>query len=96
MGRHVFRILRSANGGVVLTLIGRISDENLPELKSAITSERDISGIALDLTDVTLVDREVVRFLGQCETDKITLKNCPAYIRGWIEGTRKRKPRRKK
>lgn len=92
----MFRILRSANGEVVLTLIGRMSDENLPELKSLIASERNTSQIVLDLKDVTLVDREVVHFLGQCETDKIALKNCPAYIRDWIEGSRKRKPRRKK
>lgn len=73
-----------------------MSDENLPELKSVIASERDTSRIVLDLKDVTLVDREVVHFLGQYETDKIRLKNCPAYIRDWIDGNRKRKPRRKK
>jgi hypothetical protein len=92
----VFRILRSANGGVVLTLIGRISDENLPELKSVIASEQAISRIVLDLKDVTLVDREVIHFLGQCETDRIGLQNCPAYIRDWIEGSRKQTSGRKK
>jgi hypothetical protein len=81
---------------VVLTLIGRISEENLPQLKSVIASERGASRIVLDLKDVTLVDRGVVHFLGQCDTDKIGLKNCPAYIRDWIAGSRKRKPRRKK
>lgn len=73
-----------------------MNDGNLAELKSLIASERKISRIILDLKDLTLVDREAVHFLGQCETDKITLKNCPAYIRDWIEGSRKRKPRRKK
>jgi hypothetical protein len=73
-----------------------MSDENLPELKTLIASERNISGIVLDLKDVTLVDREVVHFLEQCETDEIRLKNCPAYIRDWIEGSKKRKPGRKK
>lgn len=91
----MFRILRSANGEVVLTLIGRISEENLPELESLIASEGDIPQVVLDLKDVVLVDREVVHFLGQCETDKITLKNCPAYIREWIEAFRKRKIKRK-
>jgi len=38
----------------------------------------------LDLKDLTLVDREAVRFLERCETDSIKLKNCPAYIREWI------------
>ena len=70
--------------------------ENLAELKSLIASERNTYRIILDLKDVTLVDREAVHFLGQCETAKITLKNCPAYIREWIEGSRKRKPRRRK
>ena len=96
MCRGVFRIVRSANGRVVLALIGRISDENLPELKSVIASERNIVGMVLDFNVVTLVEREVVHFLGQCETDKIGLKNCPAYIRDWIDGSQKRKPRRKK
>jgi len=92
---RVFRILRSANGEVVLTLIGRMSQEDLPELKSVIASERKISQIALDLKDLTLVDREVIHFLGQCETGKITLKNCPAYIREWINANQKQKIRRK-
>jgi len=94
--RYVFRILRSANGEVVLTLIGRMTGENLQELNSLIASEGNISRIVLNLKDVTLVDREVVHFLGQCETDKITLKNCPAYIRDWIDGNRKAKAGRRK
>jgi hypothetical protein len=73
-----------------------MSDENLAELKSLIASERNVARIVLDLKDVTLVDREVVHFLGQCETDKIGLMNCPAYIRDWIDGSRKRTPRRRK
>lgn len=94
--RYVFRILRSANGEVVFTLIGRISDENLPELESLIVPQPNASRVVLDLKDVTLVDREVVQFLGRCETDKVTLQNCPAYIRDWIDAGRKQKTRRKK
>lgn len=92
----MFKILRSANGEVALRLIGRMSEENLPEVKSLIDSEQNNSRIVLDLKDLTLVDREVVHFLGQCETAKIRLRNCPAYIRDWIDGDRKQKPRRKK
>jgi hypothetical protein len=40
--------------------------------------------IALDLEEVTLVDVEVVRFLGICETRGATLLNCSPYIRDWI------------
>ena len=96
MCRYVFRILRSENGETVLTLIGRMSDDNLAELKSLIASERKISRITLDLKDLTLVDREVIHFFGQCEKATITLKNCPAYVRDWTNANRKRKTRRKR
>jgi hypothetical protein len=31
------------------------------------------------------VDRDIVRFLRACEADGIELRNCPPYIRAWIE-----------
>jgi hypothetical protein len=37
------------------------------------------------LKDVTLVDREAVKFLARCEADSIELENCPPYIREWIQ-----------
>jgi hypothetical protein len=92
----VFRIRREAEGKVILTLIGRMSVEDLPELDLAITSERGRLPLVLDLKDLTLVDRDVVHHLGKCERHKVTLKNCPGYIRHWINDERKRKTRRKK
>jgi hypothetical protein len=38
----------------------------------------------LDLDQVTLVDVEVVRFLGTCEKEGTELLHCPPYIREWI------------
>jgi len=38
----------------------------------------------LDLDEVTLVDVEVVRFLGRCEQAGTALLHCPPYIREWI------------
>ena len=84
------RIQRSANGQVVLTLSGRIQAENLAELRRLLELETVGRGLVLDLKDVTLVDREAVKFLACCEADSIKLKNCPAYIREWIE--RERRP----
>ena len=40
--------------------------------------------VTLDLEDVTLVDVEVVRFLGHCQTRGITVVNCSPYIADWI------------
>jgi hypothetical protein len=36
------------------------------------------------LEEVTLVDVEVVRFLGMCEANGVELVHCSPYIREWI------------
>jgi anti-anti-sigma regulatory factor len=80
----MLKIQRAANGEVVLTLIGRMDEENVAELETLFLSESKGSRIVLDLKDLTLVDHEAVKYLERCETDGIQLKNCPAYIREWI------------
>jgi anti-anti-sigma regulatory factor len=80
----MLRIQRKANGRVIFTLSGRIEAEDLDELRRVLELEGAGSHIALDLKDVTLVDREAVKFLAACEADSIKLENCPAYVREWI------------
>ena len=80
----MLKVERSANGRVVFTLIGRMSQEDIAELEGMFRSELDVRNLILDLKDLTIVDRDAVRFLERCETDNIKLKNCPAYIREWI------------
>ncbi len=46
--------------------------------------DRNKPELVLDLDGVTLVDVEVVRFLGACEARGITLLHCSRYIREWI------------
>ncbi len=82
----MLKITRAANGEVVIRLSGRMGAENLGELEKLISAEADRRRIALDLKDLKLVDQVAVSFLRRCEADNITLKNCPAYIRGWITG----------
>ena len=38
----------------------------------------------VDLSEVTLVDIDVVRFLTNCENEGIDLVRCPPYVREWI------------
>ncbi len=80
----MLRIQRTVNGEVVFTLSGRLDGENIGELHTLFGTEAEGRRIALDLRDLTLVDRDAVRFLDRCEADSIKLKNCPAYIREWI------------
>jgi hypothetical protein len=80
----MLKIQRSSNGEVVFTLIGRIEIEDIGELQRLFSLEQVGRRLALDLEDVTLVDRDAVKFLARCEADGIKLENCPAYIREWI------------
>jgi anti-anti-sigma regulatory factor len=80
----MLRIERAANGQVVLTVSGRMDAENLIELKNLIDSEAAGRRIVLDLKELTLVDRDVVKFLERCDSDGIRLRNCRQYIREWV------------
>ena len=81
---NMLKITRAANGEVIFTVSGRMDAEHLAELKTLLHSEANGRRISLDLTDLTLVDQDVVSFLERCEAGNIQLKNCPAYIREWI------------
>jgi anti-anti-sigma regulatory factor len=67
---------------VVLLLSGRIDRDDVDTLREAIGREKD--PVAIDLTEVVLVDREVVRLFVTSELNGIELRNCPAYIREWV------------
>ena len=69
-------------GRTTIRLIGRIRAEHLEELEKQIRESE--SKIALDLEQVNLVDVQVVRFLGACEAQGVTLGNCSPYITDWI------------
>jgi hypothetical protein len=73
---------RGAAGCQVLRLIGQIQAQHLEDLKTRM--ETDESTPRLDLEEVTLVDVEVVRFLGGCEARGTELVHVPPYIRAWI------------
>ena len=81
----MLKIQRSANGDVVLTVIGRLDTDSVSELSRLLASEPTDRTLVLDLKDVVLVNREVVRFLRTCERDGIVLRHCPQYIRTWME-----------
>jgi ABC-type transporter Mla MlaB component len=65
-----------------IRLSGQLRSEYLEELKAQI--KNSVSKVVLNLDDVSLVDAEVVRFLGHCQAEGVTLLNCSPYIRNWI------------
>jgi anti-anti-sigma regulatory factor len=80
----MLKIQRTANGEIVFTLSGRLEADNVSELSTLLAAEPSGRPLVLDLKDVVLVDRDIVRFLRASARDGIELRNCPPYIREWI------------
>ena len=81
-----FRIETAARGRFsVFILSGRIEMQAIPELRRLFKLQADYRDIVVDLKDVSLVDREAMRFFMSWEADGVTLENCTPYIREWME-----------
>jgi hypothetical protein len=70
----------------VFYVSGRIEREDLEVLRAALGPEA--RALAIDLRDVGLIDGEAVKFLAIIEANGGTLRNCPAFIREWIDRER--------
>lgn len=71
-------------GGCVtrLRLSGRIQSDQIASIRSEM--DGDCATKVLDLSEVTLVDLGVVRFLISCEDEGTELVQCPAYVHEWM------------
>ena len=77
------RIAKTFDGQrTILRLIGRIQSANVEDIREQMTGNAET--IVLDLEEVTLVDLDVVRFLGVSEAEGVELVNCSPYILDWI------------
>jgi ABC-type transporter Mla MlaB component len=80
----VLRIECSSEGETkVVHLAGRVKAEHINELEKQLKDA--LPQAALNLAQVTLVDSEVVEFLGACEASGIELRGCSMYVREWID-----------
>jgi anti-anti-sigma regulatory factor len=71
---------------VVLRISGRLTADNMDVLRAAIDQER--GAVAIDLEEVGLVDGGAVTLLALSEAEGIALRNCPPYIREWVDRER--------
>lgn len=88
----MLRIQRVFDRDVVFSLSGHIETEDVAELQRLLSLET-AGGIAFDLADITLVDRDALKFLALCEAKSIKLARCPGYIREWIDTERGQRSR---
>lgn len=83
-GEYEMLKIEKNTGGCVtrLRLSGRIQSGQISSIRSEM--DGNCTSKILDLSEVTLVDLGVVRFLISCEDDGVELVQCPAYVREWI------------
>lgn len=83
------RIEKNSQGGkITIRLIGHFQSEHIEELQKELLRQKR-PRFVLDLTELTLVDLDVIRFLGTCEACGIEVINCASYIREWMNQERK-------
>ena len=79
----MLKIERKSDGHTMnLRLCGRIQSTHIGNIRAQVGD--DSVRIVFDLSEVTLVDIEVVRFLSDCENEGVVLVHCPPYVREWI------------
>ena len=81
-----YRIERSTNArGVTFLLSGGNGRRSCRRVGVAHGGRVPIASSCLDLADVTLVNREAMKFLAGVEAVGAVLINCPDYVRSWID-----------
>jgi hypothetical protein len=75
----------STEHGLVLCISGQLTVEDLEVVRTALDPRRVV---AVELAEVELANRDVVKLLAQAEVQGIELRSCPAYIREWITNER--------
>jgi hypothetical protein len=85
-----FRVerLKGEEDIVVLGVSGRINAEDVDTLRELLEQEK--GKVAIDLREVTLVNREAISFLALCEANGVELRSGADYIREWVTRVRRR------
>jgi hypothetical protein len=66
--------------------LGKLIGGSLGELRRAIEkARRTHKDIAIDLSEVTLLDRHSLSFLVSQSGENVRLINCPEYLAPWVE-----------
>jgi hypothetical protein len=63
----------------------RMQTEDIEQFRQLLIVEAPGKQLMFDLRHVTLVNREAVTFLADCEAKGIKLESCPLYVRNWID-----------
>jgi len=80
---------REGDKSFKVRLCGQFTKEYVPELERLIAAEGESSQTtAIDLANVTFVDRDAMVFLCSAKSRNIAIENCPSYVIRWIQQER--------
>jgi anti-anti-sigma regulatory factor len=74
---------RKESDSLTVHLCGQLTSEYVPELEKAL-NPTEAPQIALDMSNVTFVDRKAMEFLCGVKS-RISIENIPSYVMRWIE-----------
>ena len=80
--------LATAEDLVLFRMSGQIDEEGLDTMREVLAGEK--GEFAVDLKEVSLICREAVMLLALIETRGIELRNCPSYVRDWVDREKNR------
>ena len=86
--KHMLKITKQAENAQIsrVSLHGHFTGEYVPEVEKALSENGCKQGkLALDLRNVTFVDRTAMEFLCRAKSKKIKIENSPSYVMRWIE-----------
>jgi len=66
----------------VLHVSGKLTGEHVEILRNVLRQES--GALAIDLKNVSIVDRDAVQLLALSEYNGTELRNCPKYVREWV------------
>jgi anti-anti-sigma regulatory factor len=73
-------------GTLMVNLFGRFTSEYIPEVSKALSPKcHKDKRLALDLSNVTFVDRKAMEFLNTAKSRKIRILNLPSYVSRWMQ-----------
>lgn len=75
----------TGESSVTLLLNGKFGEDSVSVLEQSIGEARLANRLVyLDLSEVTLVDRILLRYIASQTSHGVTVVNCPVYLRRWI------------
>jgi anti-anti-sigma regulatory factor len=75
-----------------IDLHGQFTGQYVPDVEKALSENGNKRAkVALDLSNVTFVDRAAMEFLCRAKVKKIRIENPPSYVTRWIEQETKKR-----